>query len=75
MGSITISRNDVNLCHVESGDPTATNSTDNRGHDYASFKIKSVPASGTDETKAAFMQFTIPSRDSTSLSSRWYSCS
>jgi hypothetical protein len=70
MGSVTISRNDVNLCHVESGDPTATNSTDNRGHDYASFKIKSVPASGTDETKAAFMQFTIPSRDSTSLSSK-----
>ena len=70
MGSITIHRDNVNLCHVESGDPTATNSTDNRGHDYASFKIKSVPLSGTEETKAAFMQFTIPTREETTLSDK-----
>jgi len=72
MGSITISRDYVSLCHVESGDPTATNSTFNRGHDYAAFKLLSVPLSGTEETKAAFMQFTIPSKESTTLSSKSY---
>lgn len=70
MGSITMSRDDVNLCHVESLDPTATNSTDNRAHDYAAFKIKSVPLSGTEETKAAFMQFTIPTKEETTLSDK-----
>jgi len=69
MGSITISRNDVNLCHVDSGDPTATTSTDNFGHDYALFKIQSVPLSGTESTKAAFMQFTIPTLASLSVPS------
>ena len=70
MGSITMSRDDVNLCHVESLDSTATNSTFNRGHDYAAFKIKSVPLSGTEETKAAFMQFTIPTKEETTLSDK-----
>ena len=70
MSSVTISRDFVNLCHVESLDPTATNSTFNRGHDYAAFKIKSVPLSGTEETKAAFMQFTIPSKEETTLSDK-----
>ena len=70
MGSITISRDDVNLCHVDSLDPTATNSTFNRGHDYTSFELQSVPLSGTEATKCAFMQFTIPAKDETTLSGK-----
>ena len=72
MGSITIHRDYVDLCYVDSLDPTATNSTFNRGHDYASFAIKSVPLSGTEATQAAFMQFTIPKKETTSLSSKAY---
>jgi len=72
MGSITIHRDYVDLCHVDSLDPTATNSTFNRGHDYASFAIQSVPLSGTEATQAAFMQFTIPKKETTSLSSKAY---
>tara|TARA_R110002012_G_scaffold52746_1_gene135602 strand:+ start:1700 stop:4852 length:3153 start_codon:yes stop_codon:yes gene_type:complete len=76
MGSITISRNDVDACYVSSETSDTkldTYSTFTQvGSHSSSFIADSNPSSGTAQTAVTFVQFTIPEKETTDLSSKAY---
>ena len=76
MGSITISRDNVDACYVssETADTaldTYSTFTQAGGHS-SSFIADSNPSSGTAQTAVTFVQFTIPEKETTDLSSKAY---